>query len=162
MAQLPNTSESKQSSEIEQLKQEYETIMSALQAEKRESEALMAQLDADRVKRWQAAYLITDKDQRMVFLKLCQLNTWITNGNKHIRFCDDSGKVWMRDICDYSGNVAFMPKQKQSSKTPEAKEVSNFIYEMHSQWLHEYFVQWDEANSHKLKYQKLGTKTEQK
>ena len=162
MAQSPTKQQSKDVSEVQQLKQEFESIMKSTKAEEKENEALMKQIDADMVKRWQAAHLIKDKDKRLLYLKLCKLNKWIFNGNKHMRFCDDSGKLWFTQIVDYSGNVSFMPKQNKESKTPETKELSNFVDAMHVQWLEEYFMHWLPANEAMLKYQHMATKPSSK
>lgn len=162
MAQTQANNSTQTSPEVKLLQQQLAAAIEAGKAESVKSNPLQDELNAGLMKMLQASKLIKDDEKRQTFIKLLDIHKLLLKGNQHISASDNAGKVWFTEITDISGDVAFVPKQNNDAKSPEFIELSNFIQEMKTQWMDNYFKDFDDGNEQRYKYNALANTYSQK
>ncbi|MGB1096979.1 MAG: hypothetical protein ACPG2Y_00090 [Acholeplasmataceae bacterium] len=155
-------SASPQVNKVDLLKQQYQDAVRAVTKENDKYCGIVSKLNANLTERSNAAASIPNNQQRKLFLQLNALNIWLLKSNIHMVDADDAGRVWMPNIVDEQGDVAFMDCKDKDNKSPELIELTNFFDEMRSEWMHEYFVKFAQANESRDKQNELCEETDEK
>ena len=136
----------------ERLKKELQDIFDETKKSREESVKMKQELEEDYIKRLKLAEQIENPKYAETFRRLCHVHKWLINSNIHMYGADETNKIWWCQLDE----IPFVEnKMKGKEETPEYKEMKNFIQEMRTQWLDDFFEKWLPGNEARRKYEKL-------